>query len=47
MRLGKILTRAASEDRLESEIRKVKCGVAAVPQIFHQLFPFLPLSELI
>jgi hypothetical protein len=37
----------AEDQYLDSEIRKVKRGVAAVPQVFHELYPFLPLSELI
>jgi hypothetical protein len=37
----------AEDEYLASEIRKVKRGVAAVPQVFHELFPFLPRSELL
>jgi hypothetical protein len=37
----------AEDEQLESEIRKVKRGVSNVRKIFHELFPFLPLSELI
>lgn len=36
----------AEDEQLESEIRKVKRGVSKVRKIFHELFPFLPLSEL-
>jgi hypothetical protein len=42
-----LLTPAARDDRLQSEIRKVKRGVSAAPRVFHELFPFLPLSELL
>jgi hypothetical protein len=38
---------AAKDERLQSKIRQVKRGVSNVPQVFHELFPFLPLSELI
>ena len=37
----------AEDEQLENEIRKVKRGVSMVRKIFHELFPFLPLSELI
>jgi hypothetical protein len=37
----------AEDEQLESEIRKIKRGVSMVCKIFHDLFPFLPLSELI
>jgi hypothetical protein len=37
----------AEDEYLELEIRKVKRGVSAVPRVFHELFPFLLLSELI
>ena len=37
----------AEDEHLDSEIRKVKRGVKNVSKVFHELFPFLPLSELI
>lgn len=37
----------AEDEQLEYEIRKVIRGVKKVCKIFHELFPFLPLSELI
>jgi hypothetical protein len=37
----------AEDEQLESEIRQIKRGVSNVRKTFHELFPFLPLSELI
>lgn len=37
----------AEDEYLDSEIRKIKRGVSATRKVFQELFPFLPLSELV